>query len=440
MSSTDNRRPTSSGGTRSASGQRRPQGARPQGSRPPGSRPSGSRPPGSRPPGSRPSGSRPQGSRPDSVRRATAHSSANANRRAADARQRKKKKNQTIILVVEILVIVFLLVGLLLWMKFGRMNFDTTVDTKDIVVNTELSQETVEVLQGYETIALFGVDNRTNGNYESGNSDSIMICNIDKDTKEVKVVSVYRDTYLNTGNDTYRKCNYAYNHGGPAQAISMLNQCLDLDIKHYVSVDFYALAEVVDALGGVTLNVTEEEAKYINDCYIDPTGEVVGHKAQYVSAGLQTLDGIQAVCYCRVRYTAGDDFKRAWRQRYVLSLLVEKALQADIGTINQIVDGVLPDIATNYTAAEIVALAADMKSYALVHTGGFPSNLTTGLYGKLGSLVVPCTLEYNVTQLHNTLFGTTDYVPSETVRSISNKISNDTGTNTSSGSVVTGDY
>lgn len=484
MNSSDNRRPSGTGNrnprsSSSASSMRGPQGQRrPQGGAPVrNSQSGGQRRPVSASGRPAPAGGQPRRQPSDGVRRAPADGPRrNPNQRPASAPQRNsqrgssvrqldagvgvsydnrrssgrtsaggrgrntRKKSSHALLYIEIAVIAMLIIALIAWMKFGRMNWDETVDTSDIVVNKEMAQETQEVLKGYETIALFGVDNRSNGNYDSGNSDSIMICNIDKDTKEVKVVSVYRDTYLNCGSDTYRKCNYAYNHGGPAQAINMLNTCLDLNITHYVSVDFFALAKVVDALGGVTIDISEEEAKYINDCYIDATSQVVGHQANRVSAGLQNLDGIQAVCYCRVRYTAGDDFKRAERQRYVLSLLVEKALQTDMSTINNIVDGVLPCIATNYTATEILAMAADMKSYQLVYTGGFPQDLTTGLYGNKGSLVVPCSLESNVRKLHSTLYNNNAYEPSSTVTKTSNQIKNDTGCNENSATKVNGQY
>ena len=172
-------------------------------------------------------------------------------------RSQKRRKKRKTILIIEVIVLLLLLAALFLWLKVGLINWD---DLKDLKTN-DLDEETQELLDDYTTIALFGVDNRSNGNYDTGNSDSIMICSINNNTKEVKLVSVYRDTCLDVdGDETFRKCNYAYNHGGPQAAIEMLNRNLDLNIQKYVSVDFYALAEAVDALGGIELDITDEEA------------------------------------------------------------------------------------------------------------------------------------------------------------------------------------
>ena len=115
-------------------------------------------------------------------------------------------------------------------------------------------------MKGYQTIAMFGLDNRSNGNLSQGRSDVIMLANINNDTKEVKLVSVYRDTYLDTGDGIFQKCNAAYAKGGPEQAISMLNVNLDLNITDYVTVDFNSIIECVDLLGGVDMEITDDEA------------------------------------------------------------------------------------------------------------------------------------------------------------------------------------
>ena len=176
-------------------------------------------------------------------------------------RSQKRRKRRKTILIIEVIVLLLLLAGLFLWLKVGLINWD---DLKNLKTNN-LNEETQDLLDDYTTIALFGVDNRSTGNYDSGNSDSIMICSINNNSKEVKLVSVYRDTCLDVdGDETFRKCNYAYNHGGPQEAIEMLNRNLDLNIQKYVSVDFYALAEAVDALGGIEFEITVEEASYLN--------------------------------------------------------------------------------------------------------------------------------------------------------------------------------
>ena len=331
------------------------------------------------------------------------------------------------LLIIEVIVLIIVLAFLLVWLKLGKISWD---DLKNLRVN-KLDKETEELLDGYTNIALFGVDNRSNGNYDSGNSDSIMVCSINNKTKEVKLISVYRDTSLDVDGDrTFRKCNYAYNHGGPQQAIEMLNRNLDLNIQKYVSVDFYALAEAVDALGGVQVDITEDEAYYMNGAggYIAATAAVTGATPRNVSVGTQTLDGVQAVAYCRIRYTSGGDFGRAERQRTILQAMVAKLGDANIGELNNLVNAVFDDIGTNMKLNQIIGMASKMKDYKLVETRGFPYAMKTNDFGgSLGSLVVPCTLESNVKALHKDLFGNEDMEVSEEVSDISQQIQNFSG-------------
>lgn len=342
-------------------------------------------------------------------------------------RSQMKRKKRKRLLIIEVIVLIIVLAFLLVWLKLGKISWD---DLKNLRVN-KLDKETEELLDGYTNIALFGVDNRSNGNYDSGNSDSIMVCSINNKTKEVKLISVYRDTSLDVDGDrTFRKCNYAYNHGGPQQAIEMLNRNLDLNIQKYVSVDFYALAEAVDALGGVQVDITEDEAYYMNGAggYIAATAAVTGATPRNVSVGTQTLDGVQAVAYCRIRYTSGGDFGRAERQRTILQAMVAKLGDANIGELNNLVNAVFDDIGTNMKLNQIIGMASKMKDYKLVETRGFPYSMKTNDFGgSLGSLVVPCTLESNVKALHKDLFGNEDMEVSEEVSDISQQIQNFSG-------------
>ena len=122
-------------------------------------------------------------------------------------RKKKKRKNKIILFAVEIIVLIALLAGLFVYSKLNKV--ESTGEIKEKEVNIELDSETAEVLKGYTNIALFGLDNRDTGKYDAGNSDCIMIVSINNDTKKVKIVSVYRDTFLNVKEDTYRKINAA---------------------------------------------------------------------------------------------------------------------------------------------------------------------------------------------------------------------------------------
>ena len=348
-------------------------------------------------------------------------------KRKPTARQRRKRK--VILIVVEILVLFLLFAGILVASKFNMM--DRVDLNHDEIQNQELTEETKEVLKGYTDIALFGLDNRNTGNYANGNSDVIMIVSINQDTKEMSMVSVYRDTYLDVsakGQDSkFRKANSAYAYGGAEQAITMLNNNLDLDIDEYVSFDFEAVADAIDVLGGIEIELTSAEVKHMND-YIGETNKIVGGNSRLISGpGKQTLDGVQAVAYTRIRYTAGGDFKRAERQRIVIAAALEKAKQSDLMTINKLVDTVFPKIETSMSAMSMLQMVSAVMDYDLSQSYGFPFERTTKEHPSKGSLVVPCTLETNVVELHKLLYADQDYEPSALVKKYSEYIKNDTG-------------
>ena len=302
------------------------------------------------------------------------------------------------------------------------------IDTKDIkaddiIINEEVKKnKEVDLGDGYTNVALFGVDSR-DGNLGEGNrTDCIIVASLNNETKEIKMVSVYRDTLLDLSEGTYQKCNAAYSYGGPILAINMLNMNLDLDIQDYVTVDFGAIADAIDLLGGVEIDVTEEELPYLNE-YLLETAKSAGKESYYIGeAGLQTLDGVQATTYARIRSTAGGDFTRTERQRLVIEKMFEKAKSADLGTLNAIIDKVFPQVSTSFTLQEILTYATAYSEYKLVGNMGFPQDNYMDLLSGLGSVVVPDDLVSNVTKLHEFLFGTTGYTPSSTVQTVNSNI------------------
>ena len=261
---------------------------------------------------------------------------------AKQSAEKKKKKQQKkiVIVAVEVLVLLILAAVLFVVVKLSKIERDTDFNMEDVGINEGISSESQEIMAGYTTVALFGLDNRSNGNLSKGNSDVIMIASINNDTHEVKLVSVYRDSYLDTGGGTYKKCNSAYANGGPEQAVTMLNRNLDLDITDYVTVDFNAVVECVDLLGGVTIpEVTDDEAVLMRG-YMDEINKLTKNDSQYLTSGGTNveMDGVQACAYARIRYTAGDDYRRTERQRTVIAAMVEKAQKSNLKTINSLID------------------------------------------------------------------------------------------------------
>lgn len=346
---------------------------------------------------------------------------ASASNKKAKAKARRKRRR--IILVIEIIVLLLLLGVLYFVIKLDKIN-KTKIDETDVQISDEVKNS--ETLKGYRNVALFGVDSR-DGDLEKGTrSDTMIVASINQETKDVKLVSVYRDTYLDLTNNDYGKCNSAYAAGGPQQAISMMNKNLDLDITDYVSVDFNVMVKVIDLLGGIEIDVQQNEIQHLNNYEVE-TSKVTGVKTKKVTkTGPQILDGVQAVSYSRIRYTAGDDYKRTERQRTVIQEIIKKAKQADIATLNKIVDEVLPMVSTSFSNVEILELAASVKDYNIAGTEGFPFNKdTTTISG--GSCVIPVTLSSNVSMLHDYLFPDETYTVSSTVQDISSKVAKKSG-------------
>lgn len=306
------------------------------------------------------------------------------------------------------------------WNRIDRQE----VRADDLVINQEvLDRNTnIDLGEGYTNIALFGVDSRDGTLGEGNRSDMIIVASLNNETKEIKLVSVYRDTLLNLSEGTYQKCNAAYSYGGPTMAISMLNMNLDLDIEDYVTFDFGAISDVIDQIGGVEITIKEEELEAFNK-YVTETARVAGKEAHKIDEpGTYLMDGSQATTYARIRSTAGGDFTRTERQRVVIEKAVEKIQKADLLTINNIINAVFPQISTSFTLQEILYYAQAYSQYKLLENTGFPFDQTTDTVSGLGSIVIPQDLTDNVSQLHEFLFGDTDYTPSETVSSISSTI------------------
>ena len=188
------------------------------------------------------------------------------------------------------------------------------------------------------------------------------------------------------------------------------------------------MIDIVDSVGGIDIDVQEDEMPYICG-YVQEIMKVTGKLSPGVTEpGTQTLNGVQATAYARIRYTAGDDFRRAERQRAVLQKVVEKLQKASPAQLNKIIDKVFPEVSTNFTMTEILEYAKDAFDYELGETTGFPFDKTTDTLGNVGSVVIPVTMESNVKQLHSFFYGESDnYDVSSTVSGISAKIEKKAG-------------
>lgn len=339
--------------------------------------------------------------------------------------EKKQKKGLKIfgITVLVLFIILVLIIGSIFIFINSKLNLMQQVDINE--EDLSVSEQAEESLAEYRNIALFGVDSRDSDLGKGNRSDCIIIASINNKTKDVKLISVYRDTYVNIEGHGLDKITHAYSYGEAPLAIKTLNENFDLNIKEFVTVNFDAVAEAVNALGGVTIDVQQEEIQYINE-YIKETSRVTGISTTNVTkAGKQTLDGVQAVAYSRIRYTAGGDYKRTERMRTVIEAMVEKFKTKNISEMNQIINKILPEVYTNIKASDIFTLLPSVASFNIVDSIGWPYE-TKGItldrwYG------VPVTLESNVKKLHEEAFGKTYYNPSDRVKEISNQIIQKTG-------------
>ena len=332
-------------------------------------------------------------------------------------RKKKKKKRSKLLFLLELIIVLFLAFGLFVFAQLSRVDRQKLTD---ILVNAGIGES------GYQNIALFGVDSREGNLEDSTNSDTIMVASINKKTGDIKLCSVYRDTYLDHTNGVYGKATECFSGGGAERAVNMLNKNLDLDITDFVTVDFSAVIEAVDLLGGIELDITEEERGWLNG-YLVETSQVTGISYDEVAyAGTQTVSGIQAMAYCRIRYTEGWDYKRTERQRIVLEKIFQKAKDKGVTGLVPVINTMMDYISTSMSNTEILAMAASIGRYNIVDSTGFPFEKTTADIAA-GDCVIPVNLAANVSELHEYLFGTASYTPSDTVMEISNKIISDTG-------------
>lgn len=365
------------------------------------------------------------------------------------SRKYKKMRRRKIIFGIEITVLL-ILSGILFvyaWINrsMDKMNQDT-LDSSQIQINSEVKANTdLSQMSGTQVIALVGVDARgVEGSElaESMNSDTIILCCIDHDKQEIRMVSIMRDTWMNMAKYTdeyyeFDKANSAYNRGGPESMLSMLNTNLDLALTDYVTVNFKALADAIDVLGGLDIEMTNAECVHANN-YNREVSEAqgVGYEAIPYDEDLgddysevRHVSGALATSYARIRYGGGDDAKRTSRQRIVINLMVQK-LKQNPTKIPEILDKVMGNVSTSLTKNEILELGMHAVTYTMGTSYAYPFQLCYGenVVNALGEdVVIPVTLEFNVRELHEYLYPGLSYEPSAAVTEYSDYIARKSG-------------
>lgn len=365
------------------------------------------------------------------------------------SRKYKKMRRRKIFFGIEITVLL-ILSGILFvyaWINrsMDKMNQDT-LDSSQIQINSEVKANTdLSQMSGTQVIALVGVDARgVKGSElaESMNSDTIILCCIDHDKQEIRMVSIMRDTWMNMAKYTdeyyeFDKANSAYNRGGPESMLSMLNTNLDLALTDYVTVNFKALADAIDVLGGLDIEMTNAECVHANN-YNREVSEAQGVEYEAIPydedlgddySEVRHVSGALATSYARIRYGGGDDAKRTSRQRIVINLMVQK-LKQNPTKIPEILDKVMGNVSTSLTKNEILELGMHAVTYTMGTSYAYPFQLCYGenVVNALGEdVVIPVTLEFNVRELHEYLYPGLSYEPSAAVTEYSDYIARKSG-------------
>ncbi len=337
----------------------------------------------------------------------------------------KKLRYRILKIVLVLALIVAVLAGLMSYAftravdSLNMQRIDSKVFGDELYVDSRVSSN--ENMRNYTNIALFGVDSRQDDLLGGDSrSDVIIVASINNRTGRVKLCSVYRDSYINIGYGKYNKANTAYAYGGPAQAVNMLNMNLDLNITDFVTIGFKGIIDVIDAVGGVDIEVTEEEIPYINMYLSTMEAEIGSENTPLAKPGYQHLNGAQATAYTRIRYTQGGDFKRTERQKTVLRQIFANAKKMSPSKLVEISNAISDEVATSLSNTELAGILMRLLILQIDETSGFPSEQTrTPVMLSGRSVILPTDLIASVKQLHLFLFGEEDYQTSELVNEIS---------------------
>lgn len=347
-------------------------------------------------------------------------------------KKRRKKKKSNKLLIASVIVVLAMVVAL-----GGVIGAGLTVvhEKLDMVGQVQVNREALGIdpqvakdLKNYRNIALLGIDARDMSDDSNTRSDAMIIASVDKTTNDVRLVSLYRDTYVSLG-DNYGldKMTHAYFYGGATQTLQTINRNLDLNCEEVVVVNWKSVADTVEALGGLDIEIQESEINEMNKYIMDTQKNIGGSKKKITKAGMQTLNGNQAVTYARIRKDSAEgDHRRNERMKIVLAAAFDKAKTLSLGTLNQIANEILPEIKTNMTTNQMMKMLLELNSYRITESKSWPYNMTDWTHNSIW-YGPPVTLKSNVIQLHEEFFRQKDYQPTGTVTSISDSISSITG-------------
>lgn len=340
----------------------------------------------------------------------------------------KKKKR----IWPKVLVVLLVLIGVC---AAGAYYFIDTQLSKFDYVETDyeefgIDEGVAEKLDGYRNIAILGTDERQGESEDTARTDAIIIATVNESTGDITLTSIMRDSYLlmdsRYGESILDKATHAHAFGGPVNTCKMLNQSLDLNISEFLVMDWVSVADTVDALGGITIDVQENELADLNKWGPETAANTGREWTEITSTGEQRLDGVQAATYCRIRKTSGGDPGRTERMKKVVMAVLAEA-KSHPTKITSVTDSVLPEIRTNMNTSAFTSLIPKLLDFNISKSVGYPFNYWGGIMDDGIWYAVPTTLEENNARLHEEVFGDTDYQMSNKAAEINQKIINETG-------------
>lgn len=317
--------------------------------------------------------------------------------------KKKKKSGFKRFLIAVALILVFLAAGL--YVLVGKVYAEMNYEEIESVASSPMKEE------GVTNILLIGNDSRENG--EDGRSDAMILLSISNKTKKIYMTSLLRDMYVEIPGYKDNRLNAAYSYGGAELLMETIEQNFDIHISRYVLVNFEAFANLVDAVGGVDLELTGKEVEYVNG-YLVEYNILLGRPegTDYfddLSGGMVHLNGPQALAYCRNRYI-GTDFGRTERQRKVLTEVIHKLPKGVLTNPKGLIDGLMPNLTTNLTQTECYRLslmAPKILTYDIIQNSiPIEGTYKDATHRKMSVLEVD--FEANKKFLQENLYGTGD--------------------------------
>lgn len=281
-------------------------------------------------------------------------SSAGAGRTARKEQSAKKKKHRGLRRFLTVVLVLLLALAGLWYVTISHLYDKVEYAPTDILADQPMKEE------GVTNILLIGNDSRVNG--EDGRSDAMILVSISNQTKTIYMTSLLRDIYVDIPGHESNRLNAAYAFGGPELLLETIKQNLDIEVNRYVQVNFQAFANLIDAVGGVELELTNDEVQLVN-AYLNEYNMLENRPidTDYLPAdasGLLHLNGPQALAYSRNRYI-GSDFGRTERQRKILEAVFHQLPSSVLTNSGEMIDGILPNLTTNISKSECYALSLE---------------------------------------------------------------------------------